>query len=342
MKEPHNTAINEQSQLLSLVTGYRISRAIHVVTRIGIPDLLSGGPRTCAELAQAADVNEAALFRLLRSLASAGLFQEVAPQQFALTSMGKLLVSNTESSLRHVVLNMGADWQWQVWGAMQKSIQSGQPAPLDLFGTTIYQYFATHPEDDLTFNAAMGELSRRKQLQILDAYDFSALRLVVDVGGGYGQFLILLMQTYPEMKTILLEQPHVAEAARSAIRHAGFADRCQVVSGDFRTSVPQGGDAYILKGVLGDWSDDKATEVLRACRTAMRSQSRVLVCDHVIQPGNDPQPGKLLDLDMLVITGGRERTQEEFAQLFRVAGLELHTIIPVRAGQCILEGKVQG
>ena len=331
------TLVPPGSTLAQMVHGFWVTQAIYVAAKLGIADLVEDGPRTCDELAMAADANPEALYRLLRALASLGIFREVEDRRFGLTPLAEPLQTGTLDSVRNTAL-MPVDTGFrQQWGEILYSVRTGKPAFDYVFGMGNHRYFAKHPESSQVFSGAMTEVGREDSAAVLEAYDFSGITKLVDLGGGRGTFLADILKAYPRMHGLLFDMPHVVEGAREVMEADGVADRCELVSGDFFQSVPAGGDAYIIKNVIHDWYDPEAAVILKNCRSGIAAGGRLLIVDFVIPLGNEPHPGKLMDLAMLVGAGGRERTGPEFHSLLDAASFQLTRIIPTRSAYNVVE-----
>lgn len=327
-EQPEQASELSPSQaLLQMTAGYWISQAIYVAAKLGIADLLRERPRSSEELAQATRAHPQALYRLLRALASVEVFRESEDGCFELTPRAACLLSDVPGSLRAVALVRGGPWFWGPWGHLLHSVQTGQAAFDEIYGMRFFEYLAQHPQDATTFNQAMFANVSQKHTAAASAYDFSQFGKVVDVGGGQGALLTAILTTHPQVRGVLFDQPHVVEAAKPRVTAAGLASRCELVSGDFFASVPAGGDAYTLSEILHDWDDPQATIILRNIRQAMPEREKILILEQVIPSGNDPHEGKLRDLNMLVILGGVERTENEFRELLREAGFILCAVL---------------
>lgn len=309
-------------RLLRLVTGYWITQMIHVVARLGIADRLAGGPRTAEALAVECGARPRELHRVLRALASEGLFAEVAPGAFGLTPMGDLLQARHPGSLHARALVSGTK-DYAAWGALLHSVQTGQPAFDQVHGEDHFQWLSRHPEMAAAFHETMTQLAAEYYRAVVDAYDFGAFGRVVDVGGGHGQFLAFILARHARLRGVLFDAPHVIAAAGAPLRAAGVADRCALEAGDFFSAVPAGADAYVMSHILHDWDDAAARRILDAVRRAMAPGARLLVVEKLIPPGDGPSLAKLMDIHMLVLTGGLERTLGEFDALLRGAGFRL-------------------
>ena len=322
--------------LLQMMIGYWISKAIYVAAKLGVADLLAEGPRNSDELAAATQTHADALYRVLRALASVGIFSEVAPRRFALTPLAALLRSDTPDSMRALAI-MYAEEQYRAWDNVLYSVRSGQPAFEPAFGTRYFDYFATHPEASRVFNEAMVGWTNQVTNAVVAAYDFSPFGVVADVGGGHGALLAAILKSNPPVRGILFDLPHVVEGAEPFLTAAGVADRCARVGGDFFAEMPKGADAYVLSQILHDWDDERSVAILRQVRRVMPDHGKLLVVELVLPEGNDPFLGKWLDLHMLVLLGGQERTVAQYATLLREAGFELTGVVPTSAQQSIVE-----
>jgi hypothetical protein len=317
-------SVEPRERLLTLVRGYRISQAIYVATRLGVPDLLADGPREIDELAHATGSHPPSLRRVLLVLAGAGVLDEVGPRRFALTPMGVGLRTGVPGSLRPAVLLLLDESHWRPWGHLLHTVRTGETAFHHAHGTGVFDYLAGHPELASVFNAAMTGNSPAHARLVAATYDFSRMSLVVDVGGGHGRLLATILERYPRLRGILFDLPHVIEGARQILNAAGVVDRCELVGGSFFEAVPAGGDAYILRNIIHDWEDDQAVAILTNCRRAMGTGARVLLVERYL--ATDPHealPVLHADLEMLVNVGGRERTTDEYATLLARSDLRL-------------------
>ena len=322
--------------LLQMMTGYWVSQALHVAAKLGIADLLADGPVDCEDLAAATDTHAPSLQRVLRALASVGVFTEVSPGSFALTPLAELLRTETPGSMRALAI-MYAEEQYRAWGELLHSVRTGEMAFDHQFGLGYFEYLAQHPEADRVFNEAMTGWTHQLVRAVVDAYDFSPFKTIVDVGGGYGALLAAILRSNPGTRGVLFEQPHVVASAEEQLVAAGVADRCTFVSGDFFAAVPTGGDAYVLSQILHDWDDERCVAILGQCRRAMPDHGKLLVVELVLPEGDEPFLGKWLDLHMLVLLGSRERTAAEYDTLFRAAGFKLARVVPTPPGPSVVE-----
>jgi SAM-dependent methyltransferase len=289
-------------------------------------------------LAAATETHPDALYRLLRALASVGIFAEDESGQFALTPLAEPLRSDVAGSKRALSLMTG-DEQFRSWAEIDHTIRTGERAFDQLFGKPLFEYLGEHPEKARIFDAAMVGIHGRESSAVLDAYDFSVFGVVADIGGGNGSQLTEILEKHGRLKGILFDLPHVVERAEANLRAAGVRDRCTPIAGSFFDAVPEGADAYVLRHILHDWDDEKSLTILRNCHRAMRPDGTLLVLESVIPPGNEPFGGKFLDLVMMLIPGGKERTAAEYRTLFEGAGFELTRIWPTGSELSIVEGR---
>ncbi len=319
-----------------MIVGSWVTQALYVAAETGIADALAAGPRTADELARETGTHADSLYRVLRALASIGVFRQDDEGRFSGTPLGRLLERDAPGSKRSLARMAGAEW-YRSWGALLSSVETGGAAFDRVYGKSFFRYLDANPDRWRIFDAAMTGVHDAETIPVLDAYDFSSFGTIVDVGGGNGLALAALLCRHPETRGILFDLPDVARRAREVVDGCGLSDRCTVEGGDFFVSVPPSADAYLLRHVLHDWDDPEAVSILDRCRKAMRPGGRVLVVETVIPPGNGPCFAKWLDLMMLVV-GGRERTREQYADLFRSAGLRLARVVPTARDVSILEG----
>lgn len=336
MSEPQS--VPPPRQMLQLASGYFVSQSLHAAARLGIADLLADGPLATAELAARTGTHEPSLYRLLRALAAVGVFQETDARTFTLTPLAELLRSGVPGSMRGAVQMLGDPEHYRAWGELEHSVRTGGPAFDHAFGMGVFEYFQAHPEAAATFDQAMTDLTDAEG--IAAAYPFPQSGTVVDVAGGHGSLLAAILRANPGLQGVLFDLPHVIERAREqGLLAEDLAGRHRFEAGSFFEGVPTGADFYVMKHIIHDWDDEHCLRILAHCRAALRPEGRLLVIDTVIPPGNDPHPGKFMDLNMLVMThGGRERTEEEFRSLFERVGFRLAQIVPTRSGVCYVEG----
>lgn len=331
-------------QLLNLITGYWISQAIYVAAGLGVADLLGKRGRPVEELARATDTNPDALYRLMRALAASGIFAEAAPREFMLTPMGALLKRDMPGNLRDFSRFHGGRWHWGAWGDLGESVRTGGPSRLGAGpdgepAANCFDYLATQPESAAIFHSAMTGYTSQVHAAVAESYDFGTARDVIDVGGGHGALLALLLEQHPRLRGVLFDRESVVAQAHRTFAEFGVADRAQVVAGDFFQGVPLVADVALLCAVVHDWDDERAAAILRSVARAMPADGRVLVVENVIPEGNEAHAGKLIDLEMLLLTGGRERTRREFDVLLASAGLRIDRVLPTAVSVSIIEAR---
>lgn len=332
------TNIPPPQTLLQMLTGFWMSQAIYVAAKLGIADLVKDGPRASDALAQATGAHAPSLYRLLRMLASAGIFAEDDQRRFGLTPLAQCLVDGPGSQ-RAAALMMGEE-HYRSWGELEYSIRTGKIAFDNIFGKPVFEFLSQHPDKAKIFDAAMVGVHGHETQAMLDAYDFTGIGTLVDIGGGNGSVLCATLKRYPSLRGILYDLPGVIERAKETIAQAGLSDRCQAQSGSFFEKVPPGGDAYVMRHIIHDWTDEQSLVILGHCRKVMGPNARLLLVESVIPPGNGPSFAKQLDLNMLVIPGGKERTEAEYGKLFQAAGFRLVRIVPTTMEISIIEGSV--
>jgi ubiquinone/menaquinone biosynthesis C-methylase UbiE len=326
-----------RQQLVQMITSYWTSQAIHVAAKLGIADLVKDGPKSADELATATRTHPPSLYRLLRALASVEIFAEDEQQRFRLTPMAECLLDQ-HGSQRAVALMMG-DEHFRTWGDLFYSIQTGKPAFNRLYGKGVFDYLSEHADAAKIFDAAMTGFHGPETQAMIDAYDYTGVNTLVDVGGGNGTVLSAVLKKNPAMKGILYDLPGVIERAKVNLADQGVASRCQTIAGSFFESAPPGGDAYQMRHIIHDWTDEQCLTILGHIRKVIPKEGRLLVIEMVIKPGNVPQPAKWLDLNMLVLPGGRERTEAEYRDLYARAGFCLERIVPTPTEVSVIEGK---
>ena len=326
-----------------MINGFWVSQALYVAATLGLADLLRDGRKTADELAHAVGAHGPSLHRLLRVLASVGVFAEDTDGRFQLTPLAEYLRTDVAGSHRAWAIWSGQPSTWAMWGELLHCVRSGEAGFSKAYGRSVWDYYAEHPDQNAIFNAAMAGTSRPVAQAIVRSAKLSSSKTIVDVGGGRGTLIAAALVAHPGMQGILFDQLHVVAEARELLESAGIASRCEVIAGNFFESVPERGDTYLLKSLLQDWDDRHAVAILRNCRRAMKAGARLLVIERVIPPGNDFHPSKLGDLLMLVMYGGRVRSEREFAQLYAEAGFKLDSITSIAegAGLSIIEGSVR-
>lgn len=322
-----------------MLNGSFMTSAIAVAAKLGISDLLGSGPKAAVELASVTRVHAQSLYRVLRYLASIGVYAETEDGKFSLTPLAECLRSGGENSLRDWAAMRGEEWVTKPHCELLHAVRTGRPAFDHVFGMNAFEYLGKNPQASKAFDAAMRCLTAQTSRAILDAYDFSEFAKVADIAGGNGTFLIGLLKEYPALTGLLADLPHVVEGGRKAVEAAGLADRCECYPCDFFEEVPAGASAYIFKHIVHDWDDERSIAILKNCRDAIPVDGKLLLIEFVIPEGNDPSLAKLEDIEMLVMTpGGRERTEKEFRGLFEAAGFELTRAVPAASMEFVIEG----
>jgi hypothetical protein len=332
--------------VVQFASAYVPSSALWVAAELKIADLIGGGSKPVAELAKAANVNEDALFRVLRLLAMMGIFTETEPRRFALTPPAELLRSDHPQSLRDTVVWLADPLHFNIAAELLHSVRTGQPTVEHLTGKPAFEYISSNELEFDRFHRAMTNLSAMAVSAALEAYDFSEFSSIVDVGGGHGFAICSILKKYPKMRGVLFDLKDIVPGADQRIREMGLDERCRTVSGDFFQSVPEGGDVYFMKHILHDWTDAQATTILRNCRRAMDSNrsgkrpGKVVLLEFVVPPGDQPHPSKIIDIEMLFFPGGRERMEHEWRDLFASAGFRLSRIVPTQSPFSVIEADV--
>jgi O-methyltransferase domain/Dimerisation domain len=309
------------------VNGYQVSQALHVAAALGIADLLADGPQSSDELAAACGAHPDSLYRLLRALASIGVLDAEPERRFALTAIGEELRSDVPGSEHAHAVFVGRDYHWNAWSQLEQSVRTGEPAFRSLYGMSVWEYRAERPEESAIFDRWMTANTETVNDVIAGTYDFSRFTRVVDVGGGRGSLLSAIVRAHPGVRGTLFDQAHVVAGVE--------IDGVEVVSGSFFETVPRGGDAYVLKWIIHDWDDDEAVAILRTCAAALDGDAQVLLIERDLTVPD----ASWLDLQMLVMLGGRERTEEEYAALLRAADLEPARATPIGAGLSVFEAR---
>lgn len=320
-----------------MIMSRRVGNIISVVAKLGIPDHLEAGPKSADELAGPVGAHAESLYRLMRAAASVGVMAEGADGKFSQTPLSDVLRGNAHPSLRGFAIMGSLELVTRAWDHLEYSVRTGKTAVDAIYGKPVFQCLAENPEAAQIFNDGMTAISTIDSAPVAQAYSFEGIHSLVDVAGGHGLLLATILQRHPHMKGTLYEIASVLEGAPNGPL-APVMDRCTLVAGDMFTSMPAGHDAYIMKHIIHDWPDELCVKILQGCRKGVNAGGKLLVADNVIKPGNDPDFGKILDLEMLLLPGGRERTEKQFRELFAAAGWSLNRIIPTLSPVSILEG----
>lgn len=328
--------ITYEFALFKLIAAPWISRSIYVFVKLGVVDLLSNEPMDFRQIAEAVKADPEALHRLLQGLAKTGLLTETCPGTFGLTKLGECLKSGAPGALRSWALLWGEEYH-HAWSELLGAVQTGTTAFDRAYGANLYQYLHDNPETARTYNDAMTGLAELVYPAVVAAYDFSKSKQLVDVGGGCGTLIASILAANPNLKGILFDQPDVVSKASSVLEASGVADRCEIVKGDFFEAVPTGADTYVLSNILHNWDDERAAAILQNCRRAIAESGTILVVETVLSGKDEPALARVHDLSMLVLTRGRERTEDEFSKLLAYSDFELKRVIPVQPMTCVVE-----
>jgi hypothetical protein len=334
-----NDAPDPSLELMRLINGYQVSQALHVAATLGVADQLKNGPESYEVVAVACGAHAPSLYRVLRALASVGVLHENGNKEFSLTPLGMCLTGDALGSRRNWARYIGGPGHWRHWGNLLHSIKSGENAFEFTHGMQAWAYRKQNPEEQDVFDSAMTGNSRSQARAALEAYDFSRFDCIVEVGGGQGHLLKEILLACPASRGVLFDQPQVIASADQALASAGLAQRCEFVGGSFFESVPEGGDAYVMKFILHDWDDNAAIDILRTCRRAMSPTATLVVIERVVGPPNEVPEGKFSDLNMLVTHGALERTQQEFNDLLNSGGFDMTEVVATRSPMSIIVAK---
>ena len=333
------TKSSSSMEMLQMISGIWLSQLIYAAAKLGIADLLKDGPKSIEELANSTGTHAHSLYRALRALASHGIFKEVESKRFDLTPLAETLQSGVPGSMRYMSIHVSEEYYFYPFGKILYTLQTGESAFDHFHGMGLFEYLAQHPDTGKEFDEAMTDYVLQMHRSFADAYDFSGVKKVVDVGGGHGTLIKSILKANPTLTGILFDRPSVIEGSRKSIEAAGLAERCEVVDGNFFESVPSGGDIYILSSIIHGWNDEDSAKILRNCHRAMMDNGKLLLGDVVIPTDNEPFFGKMQDINLMIASdSGRERTKEEFEKLYEMSGFKLTRIIPTQSLGSIVEG----
>ena len=322
--------------LKQMITGYWTSQSIYVAAKLELADKLATGAKTAPELATETKTNAGALFRLLRALASVGVFSQQADGKFANSPLSEPLQKSATDSQWAMAVMMGEE-HYAAWGELLYSIQTGQGSFRKVFGEGVFDFLGKHPEQAKVFDAAMTSIHGAETRLMIDAYDFSDCQTFCDVGGGNGNTIAEVLRRQPKLQGLLFDLPHVVERAKANLQQAGVGDRCQFVGGNFFEQINVQADVILMRHIIHDWDDENCITILKNCRAALKPGGKVVVVESVVPTGNEPCFVKWLDLTMLTIPEGKERTADEYRELFAAAGLKLNRIVPTAGELDVLE-----
>jgi O-methyltransferase domain/Dimerisation domain len=340
MPEPvraKSEAQSPQAQLIQMATAHWVSRLLHVAAQMSLADRLAQGPQTAEELARSTATDAPSLYRVMRTLASLGLFTEDPSHRFSLTPLGEALRTGAPGSVRATVLTMAGDLNTKSLDQLLYSIQTGKTGFEKAFGMPLFEWLGNHPAEASLFSETMVGLHGEEPAAIAAAYDFSKFETIVDVGGASGNLLATIIGHYPEPRGILFDLPHVVRDAPALIKARGLTDRIRIEAGSFFENVPATADAYLLSHIIHDWSEAQCLSILGNCHRAMKPNSRLLIMEMVLPAGDTPHPGKILDIIMLAVPGGQERTEPEYRALLDKAGFRLMRVVPSESAASIIE-----
>jgi len=326
-----------QQQMFQMLTGMWVARSVSAAARLGVADHVGDGSKPVEELAAATGTHAPSLYRLMRALASVGVFAEEGSRRFRHTPLSALLRAGSPGSLKAVAGNIFGGSHHRSWGELEHSVRTGGIAFDHAHGMDVWKFFGQNPDEQRSFDDAMSEFTALFNPPIIKAYDFSKINLLVDVGGGHGALLADVARANPRLRGMVYDQPHVAPGAARRFAAEGLADRCTATGGNFFESVPSGADAYLMKLIIHDWDEPRAGQILRNIHKAGKPGTKLLVVETVVPAGPEPALAKLGDVNMLVMTGGRERTEAEFRELFNASGFDLLKVHPAEV-MSIVEG----
>ena len=328
----------ETEKLTQILFGAALSRAVCTIGELGIADHIeAGSPQSVESLASATGTHERSLYRILRFLASHGIFQEKGHGQFDHTPLSNCLRGNADSSFRAAAQMFHRLFPF--WDGLHHSAITGEPGFNKVFGQPVFDYIGTHPELAPIFDAAMPAFHGHETGAMLEAYDFSVSHVLADIGGGNGSLVGAVLQRYPKLKGLLFDLSHVVGRARESLKAYGVAERCSVIEGNFFESVPGGADTYLLRHIIHDWSDEQSVQILSNCRKVIPKSGRLLIIEAVVPTGNESSLAKDFDMVMMVLPGGIERTAEEYGRLLEQADFKLSSITPTTSLVSVVEGK---
>lgn len=333
----HRSAVPGNIALLELAQGAWVTQALYAAATLRFADHLADGPLSSDDVARRAGSDPGATFRVLRALASKGVFRLRRDGRFSLTPLGRALRWDDAGTMAPMIAMVGSAEHWEHWGHLVDAVRTGETAAEAVRGMPMFDYLETNPEYAARFNDAMTGVSKMAIAATVPAYDFTAHRRIVDVGGGHGALLAAVLRSAPAAEGVLFDLPSVAAGAGPVLSAAGVSERCTVTGGSFFEAVPDGGDAYLMKTIIHDWDDDKALAILRHVRSAITTGGRLLLFEMVLPEGAPPHPGLFLDLEMLVHAGGRERTADEYSSLLARAGFRQLGVIPTGGPMSIVE-----
>lgn len=333
-----SSSVTPMDIAMQMACGFIASSALNAVARLEIAELLSEAPMSVADLAKATSTSEDILYRVLRALATAGIFIEVSPRVFANSPASDLLRAGVPGSLHDMVLWICDSFHYDTYRDMMPTLRDGQTASEHIFHKPVFEVLFADPDRAKIFHNAMTSFSALVLPAVLDVYDFSGIGKLADIAGGHGYAITSILRNYPEMKGILFDLPQVVTGSKDRIEQMNLSDRLEVVGGDFFEDVPAA-DGYVMKHIIHDWDDERAITILKNCGKHLKPGGKVILIEAVIPPGNVPNQSKWIDIEMFMLPGGRERTEEEFRNLFERAGFRLTRIVPTRSPLSVVESQ---
>ena len=324
-------------QMLQIISGFWIGRCVYVLAKLRLADLIKDGPKSIDDLAAATNTHAPSLFRVLRALASVGVVTQDG-NRFGGTPLSDTVSSDAHGSIRAFAMTELGEEHYPAWGELMHSVQTGGIAFDKAFGEPIWEFFAKNPDNAQIFNDAMSGLTAQANEALHAAYSFSGINKIMDVGGGHGGLITSILQKNPGMTGILFDAPEVIAGAKEKIETSDIADRCEMVAGNFFQSVPAGADTIILKWIIHDWNDEQSVSILKNCHRALPENGKLILVEAVVPETSEPHFSKFIDLNMLVITGGRERTEAEFRKLYEDSGFKLTRVVPTESPFSVIEG----
>jgi len=336
-KKPGKSPPPPHVQLILMCRTYWLPRMLYAAARLGLADHLAAGPRTAAELAEITHSQPAFLYRLMRALAGLGLFSEDQPQRFALTPLGAALQKDAPGAAYSTVMTLASPWFLKASEQLLHTVQTGETGFEAAFGVPFFDYVAQDPERVFRFSETMVGVHGAEPAAVAAAYDFSKFETIMDVGGATGNMLAAILTRHAQPRGVLFDMPQVVRDAHILLKKHGIEQRVSIEAGSFFDGVPAGADAYLLSHIIHDWSEDRCLTILNHCRKAMKPGSQLLIIETVIPPGDAPHPGKMQDIAMMVLAGGQERTEAEYASLLAKAGLRLSRVVPTASEVSVVE-----
>lgn len=340
MKNDQSTAspaIPPHAQLIQMAAASWVAAVVYAAAKLSLADHLAAGPRSAVDLAGPTGTHAPSLHRLMRTLAGLGILTERDGQRFALTTLGEALKADAPGSARATLIAFCGPAFWRSWEEIIYSLQTGKPGFDKAVGMPVFDYLAQHPEEASYFSEAMVGFHGAEPPAVARAYDFSPIETLVDVGGATGNMLAAILSAHAAPRGILFDRAHVVSEAPALLEARGVAARVTIEPGDFFQGVPAGGDAYLLSHIIHDWNEDQCLTILGHCRTAMKPDGRLLIVETVLPPGDTPHQGKVQDMVMLVVPGGQERTEAEYAALLGKAGFRISRVVPTDSVVSIVE-----